>query len=125
MDSLPFADNPGEIGRSALQAERSGLEVLDMENLRTDFALTLRAWLDRLEAQRERAVELVGHETVAVWRLPFAIGLLSYEAGLVSLQHLVCVRPHSVGRRVFTPQPNPYRRPVLTVTGTVGTASAS
>ncbi|MHC5704454.1 class I SAM-dependent methyltransferase [Streptomyces tirandamycinicus] len=109
--------NPGEIGSSVLQAERSGLEVLDVENLRTDFALTLRAWLDRLEMRHERAVELVGRETVAVWRLLFAAGLLSYEAGLLNLQHMVCVRPHPVKRRIFTPQPGCYRRPVPSTTG--------
>ncbi|MEV7020312.1 cyclopropane-fatty-acyl-phospholipid synthase family protein [Streptomyces sp. NPDC093991] len=117
--------HPGEIGRSALLAERSGMEVLDVENLRTDFALTLRAWLDNLERQRAQAIELVGYQTVAVWRLFFAIGLLSFEAGLVNLQHLVCVRPHLVGRRIFTPQPGSYRRPAPSETGAAGTATVA
>ncbi|WP_042176714.1 cyclopropane-fatty-acyl-phospholipid synthase family protein [Streptomyces sp. NBRC 110035] len=109
--------NPGEIGRSVLQAERSGLEVLDVENLRRDFALTLRAWLDRLETRHERAVELVGRETVAAWRLLFAVGMLSYEAGHLNLQHMVCVRPYPVKRRIFTPQPGCYRRPAPSMPG--------
>jgi cyclopropane-fatty-acyl-phospholipid synthase len=117
--------HPGEIGRSALLAERSELEVLDVENLRTDFALTLRTWLDRLETQREQATELVGYQTVAAWRLVFAIGLLSCEAGLMNLQHLVCVRPHPVGQRIFTPQPYSYRRPAPSGTDAVGTATVT
>ncbi|WP_411107252.1 hypothetical protein [Streptomyces sp. cmx-4-9] len=40
------------IGLSALLAERAGLEVLDVENLRTDCARTSAAWLTNLERDR-------------------------------------------------------------------------
>lgn len=101
----------GTVGRSALLAERSGLELLDVENLREHFVPTLRGWLANLEQNREQATALVGYQTVAVWRLFFAVGLLSFEAGLASVQHLVYTRPRPVGRHVFTAQPSGYRRP--------------
>ncbi|GGU63416.1 SAM-dependent methyltransferase [Streptomyces lavendofoliae] len=102
---------PGTVGRSALLAERSGLELLDVENLRDHFVPTCQAWLGNLERHRERATALVGEETVAIWRLFFAVGLLAFEAGLASVQHLVCTRPRPVGRHIFAPQPIEYRRP--------------
>ncbi|CAL9334340.1 putative fatty acid methyltransferase [Streptomyces sp. enrichment culture] len=101
----------GTVGRSVLLAERSGLELLDAENLRDHFVPTIRGWLDNLERDRERATALVGYETVAVWRLFFAVGLLSFEAGLADVQHLLYVRPRPVGRHVLAAQPSGYRRP--------------
>ena len=35
--------------------EPQGFSVLDVENLRLHYALTLRCWLERFEAARERA----------------------------------------------------------------------
>ncbi|MCZ9351025.1 cyclopropane-fatty-acyl-phospholipid synthase family protein [Streptomyces mutabilis] len=99
------------VGRSALLAERSGLELLDAENLREHFAATIRCWLANLEHNREQATALVGYQTVAVWRLFFTVGLLAFEAGLTSVQHLLYVRPRPVGRHIMTAQPSGYRRP--------------
>lgn len=112
MLRYPHPDlRPGTVGRSALLAERSGLELLDTENLRDHFVPTIRGWLANLEQHRERATALVGYETVAVWRLFFAVGLLSFEAGLASVQHLLYVRPRPAGRHVLAARPNGYRRP--------------
>ncbi|MFF9203521.1 class I SAM-dependent methyltransferase [Streptomyces sp. NPDC014986] len=99
------------VGRSALLAERSGLELLDAENIREHFVPTVRCWLANLEENREQATALAGYQTVAVWRLLFAVGLLSFEAGLTGVQHLVYLRPRPVGRHVLTAQPSGYRRP--------------
>ena len=41
-------------------AERSGFELRDLESLRSSYALTLRHWVANLEAEWDRAVELVG-----------------------------------------------------------------
>ncbi|MFD1832044.1 class I SAM-dependent methyltransferase [Streptomyces desertarenae] len=101
----------GTVGRSALLAERHGLELLDAENLRDHFAPTLRSWLANLEGNRERATELVGYQAVAVWRLFLAVSLLAFDAGLAGVQHLVYTRPHPVGRHVLTARPSGFRRP--------------
>ena len=47
-------DQPGRDGRCA--GGRRGLEVLDVEALRRHYALTLRAWVRRLEANWDEAV---------------------------------------------------------------------
>ncbi|WP_338018216.1 cyclopropane-fatty-acyl-phospholipid synthase family protein [Streptomyces taklimakanensis] len=101
----------GTVGRSAMLAERHGLELLDVENLREHFVPTIRSWLTNLERNRERATALVGYQTVAVWRLFFAVGLLSFEAGLAGVQHLLFTRPRPAGRHVFAARPSRYRRP--------------
>jgi cyclopropane-fatty-acyl-phospholipid synthase len=40
-------------------AERAGFEVIDLENLRPHYALTCRAWVARLQANREACLALV------------------------------------------------------------------
>jgi cyclopropane-fatty-acyl-phospholipid synthase len=49
--------------------ERAGFEIVDVEGLRRHYALTLRHWVQALEAHRHEAVALVGEETYRVWRL--------------------------------------------------------
>lgn len=53
-------------------AERVGFEVRDVESLREHYVLTLRHWVRRLEANRERALAQVGERTYRVWRLYMA-----------------------------------------------------
>jgi cyclopropane-fatty-acyl-phospholipid synthase len=41
-------------------AEAAGFEVRDVENLREHYALTLRNWVERLEANGAEAIQKVG-----------------------------------------------------------------
>jgi cyclopropane-fatty-acyl-phospholipid synthase len=43
--------------------------VRDVESLREHYALTLRHWVRRLEANHARALEFVDEPTYRVWRL--------------------------------------------------------
>ncbi|MFL5892335.1 MAG: class I SAM-dependent methyltransferase, partial [Solirubrobacterales bacterium] len=49
--------------------ERAGFEPLNVENLHTDYAETLRHWTVRFESHISEAEELAGTERVRVWRL--------------------------------------------------------
>ena len=64
-----------------LGMERSGFEILDVEGLRPHYALTLRHWVRRLEANREAALLEVGDPTYRVWRLYMAACSLEFESG--------------------------------------------
>jgi cyclopropane-fatty-acyl-phospholipid synthase len=44
------------VSSANLVAERAGFEVRDVENLREHFALTLRDWVNRLEACQAEAI---------------------------------------------------------------------
>jgi cyclopropane-fatty-acyl-phospholipid synthase len=50
-------------------AESSGFEVRDVESLREHYALTLRNWLRRLEANHDEACRYTDETTFRVWRL--------------------------------------------------------
>lgn len=62
-------------------AESAGFEIRDVENLRKHYALTLRQWRQRLEAQREEALEFVSEETYRVWRLYLAGSAHGFRRG--------------------------------------------
>ena len=57
------------ISSSLRAAETSGFEVRDVESLREHYTLTLRHWVNRLEAHAEQARKLTNDVTYRVWRL--------------------------------------------------------
>ena len=79
-----------------LGMERAGFEILDVEALRPHYALTLRHWVRRLEAQREAAVREVGEATYRVWRLYMAACALEFEAGGTGIYQILASR-HNAG----------------------------
>jgi cyclopropane-fatty-acyl-phospholipid synthase len=66
--------------------------VLDVENLRRHYALTLRHWLSRFDAHRERATELVGPEQARTFQLYLAGSVAAYEAGSLELFQVLFTR---------------------------------
>lgn len=82
----------------ALQyAELAGFETRDVENLREHYTLTLHHWVRRLEAQRARAVGLVGEPAYRVWRLYMAGAAHSFASGGNSLIQALFAKPHADG----------------------------
>jgi cyclopropane-fatty-acyl-phospholipid synthase len=79
-----------------LGMERAGFEILDVEALRPHYALTLRHWVRRLEAQREAAASEVGEPTYRVWRLYMAACALEFEAGGTGIYQILASR-HNAG----------------------------
>ena len=74
----------GELDRVSniqLGMERAGFEIHDVEGLRPHYALTLRHWVQRLEANREAALREVDEPTYRVWRLYMAACALEFESG--------------------------------------------
>ena len=57
------------INRMLQFAEAAGFEVRDVESLREHYALTLKNWVQRLQANRERALEQVDLVTYRIWEL--------------------------------------------------------
>jgi cyclopropane-fatty-acyl-phospholipid synthase len=69
------------------------LEVLDVEALRRHYALTLRAWVDRLEANWDAAVAAAGEGRARVWRLYMAACALAFEDGDMGVNQVLLRRP--------------------------------
>jgi cyclopropane-fatty-acyl-phospholipid synthase len=81
-------------------AERAGLEPIDVENLRPHYALTCRAWIRRLEEQRDACVRLVGEETYRTWRLYLAGSARNFEAGNLGVFQVLFARRGAPRRRL-------------------------
>lgn len=77
------------------EAEKVGFEVRDVESLREHYALTLRHWVRRLEANHEKALQHVDETTYRVWRLFMAGSVYGFEIGRLNLyQTLLIKAPH-------------------------------
>ena len=73
-------------------ARRAGFELLDAQSLRPHYALTLKAWVERLEASAERARELVDEEVYRTWRLYMAGARSGFEEGSLDVAQLLLAR---------------------------------
>jgi cyclopropane-fatty-acyl-phospholipid synthase len=81
------------LGEMVTAVEGSGLEVLDVEALRRHYALTLRAWVQRLEERWDQAVATTGEGRARVWRLYMAACALAFEAGTMGVDQVLAQRP--------------------------------
>lgn len=78
-------------------AERAGFEVRDVESLREHYALTLRHWVRRLEANREAALRLVDERTYRVWRLYMAGCAHAFNTARGSIHQSLLAKPNRAG----------------------------
>lgn len=76
---------------------RAGLEVTDVESLRPHYARTLWAWVDRLEANQETALRLVGDERYRIWRIYMAGSAHAFERGWLSVHQVLAGKPKGDG----------------------------
>ena len=83
---------PLHLSRIVAAVERSGLEPLHAEGFRLDYARTLTEWLARLEANRERALELAGPERLRVWGIYLRAARRGFESGFTSVFQVLARR---------------------------------
>ncbi|MFI2634920.1 class I SAM-dependent methyltransferase [Streptomyces collinus] len=98
IDSYVFPDGELQpIGSTVAQLERAGFEVRDVEAIREHYALTLRQWVSRLEADWQRAVQLAGPGRARVWRLYMAASALAFERNRIGVNQVLAVRAPESG----------------------------
>ncbi|MBZ3908638.1 MULTISPECIES: class I SAM-dependent methyltransferase [Streptomyces] len=98
IDAYVFPDGElAPVGTTVTQLERAGFEVRDVESLREHYALTLRAWVTRLEARWAEAVALAGPGRARVWRLYMAASALGFERNHLGVNQVLAVRPPEGG----------------------------
>jgi cyclopropane-fatty-acyl-phospholipid synthase len=78
-------------------AESAGLEVRDVENLREHYALTLRHWVRRLEANHGPALAFVNEATYRVWRLYMAGSAHGFARGQLAVYQVLLAKPDRRG----------------------------
>ena len=89
----------------AVARDQVGFELLDVQLLRPHYALTLRAWVDRLERAWPAAVAAAGDEVARTWRLYMSGARVGFERGDLDVAQLLLARPLVDG----SPAPRPLR----------------
>jgi cyclopropane-fatty-acyl-phospholipid synthase len=79
----------------------AGLEPLDAENLRPHYARTLWTWVERLEAQEHRALELIGEQKYRIWRIYMAGAAYAFQHNWLALFQILGGRPLEGGRQEY------------------------
>ncbi|MEU6182645.1 class I SAM-dependent methyltransferase [Streptomyces coeruleorubidus] len=98
IDSYVFPDGELQpIGVTVAQLERAGFEVRDVESIREHYALTLRWWVARLEADWPRAIQLTSPGRARVWRLYMAASALAFERNRIGVNQVLAVRTPESG----------------------------
>jgi cyclopropane-fatty-acyl-phospholipid synthase len=73
--------------------ERARFEILDVESLRAHYARTTRQWVERLQANSERARALVGERVYRTWIAYLASSSVGFTQGSLGLYQVVAARP--------------------------------
>ena len=99
ISSFVFPDGElQEAGAMVTALQDAGLEVRDVESLREHYALTLRNWVERLEASWDEAVRLVGPQRARVWKLYMSGSRAGFELGSIAVHQVLAVRQSAGGR---------------------------
>jgi len=72
---------------------KSGLEPLDLENLRPHYGKTLWEWVDRLEANQVEVIRLIGEKNYRIWRIYMAGSAFSFDHNWLALFQIVAGKP--------------------------------
>jgi len=78
-------------------AASSNFEVRDVESLREHYALTLRHWVKRLEAQHTRALTYVDEPTFRTWRLFMSASAFGFGEGRLNVYQTLLAKPNAGG----------------------------
>jgi cyclopropane-fatty-acyl-phospholipid synthase len=89
--------------------ERSGFEVVDVEDLRLHYARTTRQWVERLQANAERARALVGERTYRTFVAYLAGASVAFEEGWIAIHQVVGARRSA--RRALATRESVYAPP--------------
>ena len=81
-----------------VMAENAGFEVRDVENLREHYALTLRNWVNRLAACREKAVKVSDEVTYRTWRLYMSASAYGFESGNINVNQTLLTKMTREGK---------------------------
>lgn len=77
---------------TAIARYRVGFDLVDVQLLRPHYALTLAAWVGRLEANWDAAVAAAGEEVARTWRLYMSAARLGFERGDLEVAQLLLAR---------------------------------
>lgn len=105
IDRYIFPDGELTGSGSIISAmQDNGFEVFHEENIRFDYARTLKEWCLNLQDNWERAVELVGEPTAKLWGMYMAGSQWGFEHDVIELHQVVGIKLDDDGSRAGTPE---------------------
>lgn len=78
--------------RMLQQLQTAGFVATDLHQLRPHYALTLRAWVDRLTRNWDEAVAIAGPPVARTWRLYMAGSAVAFERGQLGVIQILGTR---------------------------------
>jgi cyclopropane-fatty-acyl-phospholipid synthase len=75
--------------------EPNDLSVIDVENLRLHYSLTLQHWAKRYEQHCEEITAMMDEPFVRTWRLYLAGSIAAFNVGNLQLYQVVFTRQHN------------------------------
>jgi cyclopropane-fatty-acyl-phospholipid synthase len=84
---------PLHLSRIQAALERAGFETEHVEGFGSDYAVTLRHWLERLESRGDEALRLAGPERMRVWRVYLRAARRGFEQRFMSVYQVLARRP--------------------------------
>jgi len=98
IDQYVFPDGRlGPLHAVIAAAEAEGFETRDAESLREHYALTLRAWVDRLLREKERAIAIAGERIFRTWRLYMTASAHFFTRGSINIVQTLFAKPDERG----------------------------
>ncbi len=83
---------PPTLGQMMPVFDSRNFSILDVENLRLHYALTLRHWLDRFEQAADAVRRMFDERFVRIWRLYLAGSIAAFETGGLQLFQVLFAR---------------------------------
>ena len=94
IDKYVFPDGElATLSEAVTAAESAGFEVLDVENLREHYELTLRAWVENLQRCKAQIVEEYSELTYRIWLLYMAGSAAAFHRGEIAVYQTLMWRP--------------------------------
>jgi cyclopropane-fatty-acyl-phospholipid synthase len=98
IDRLVF---PGgevpHVSRVLYEITGTGLELLDIEDLRPHYPPTLLHWARRLEAEREKAIKAAGVQRYRIWRMYMPAMAYAFDRGWLSVYQVLAQKNRADG----------------------------
>jgi cyclopropane-fatty-acyl-phospholipid synthase len=80
------------VSHIATVMEETHFEIADVECLREHYAITCRHWADRLRANQDKAIALVGERKYRTWLLYLTSSSVGFEQASIGLHQIVGLR---------------------------------
>jgi len=96
------------VSHIATVMEQSRFEIADVDGLREHYALTCRHWAERLRANQDKAIALVGERKYRTWLLYLTSSSVGFEQASIGLHQILGAKRDPAAAAVPTTRESIY-----------------